>query len=427
MSKVQSVQSKGPNLFIVGFALFFLCGLVLYSPNGLEFLEANQLLPIIVPYISYSGSKIVIQSIFVFFCFLLGIQKSSNRFRQDWMIYFLEARLVLGVFQILSSAISGANVNFGNYYLYFLELLFYLGCVMYFTSNYIAEEYLKLVKLFVLIVAVETIIQCLLVVVPQAGYLSTWYKANMNIPIGSSNFISTLILPIAVAELFNQGKQSKWNFLYLFILIVAIILTKSRFATSILVLAFLKAKIFHKGKAFTIFLFLLLTIIGIYYTIVYSDVVITFFYGFSDEVSGSQINKLSSGRLSGYDEYYDTILQNLIIGYGPTYIKSRAHNIIIDILYQNGIVGLVMFIMAIAYLFNRYKKLKKRYAFANYMQYISVIIITILIQSLGEISYFTSFYCDAIFLPCLALFVVGLRKKYLILKPYPNGRKVVKI
>lgn len=398
-------------------ALYLLLSLILYSPEALELQEENQLQRILVPYILISSFyRTILTTIFVLICCLVSLRYNKVNILEDRMMVFMLCRLLIGILQIGILSTIGVSIKYGNYYLYLLELLLYAACLKTFTDWNNTRSYLLVIKFFVFIVAVETIVQSVLVVMPQVPYVSLWYKANMNIPIGSSNSLSALLLPVTVAEMFRNDKKRWYGHLLLVLAIIAIILTKSRFAMFILFLVFCKSYIINKKNALAILFGILVLIAFLYFMIRHFEEFMIVMAGYSDEISsGGTMNKLSSGRLADVTSYFDVILNHPIIGFGPNYVKSRAHNIIVDLIYQNGIVGLVLFLSAVTFLIKRFKKIKPISLASSQLYYVKMVFLTFLVQSLGEISFFTDFYCDLMFLPCVAILAAGLKKRNTIL------------
>ena len=90
------------------------------------------------------------------------------------------------------------------------------------------------------------------------------------------------------------------------------------------------------------------------------DKIQDFFLGYSE--SGGDINNLLSGRLDVFENVIEQINKHPILGNGVTYEKLgliRAHNIFLQILYENGIIGFLGFILFLVVAIRRVKKAKR--------------------------------------------------------------------
>lgn len=386
-------------VFLATFVAYLVFRLFAFTNEGIDTFDDVEQLSIVVPMVTFPSYLFLpVTILLICFCFFTTLVSKKFILTVDKLCYFFLIRLFFAVIQITTLTVLGEIVYFGNYLLYVLELFFYLSCMSTFTRR-IEEPFLKVLKLFTLLVAIETIIQSIIGVMPRCEYISTWYKSNMVIPIGASNTLSAIILPFLVAELFNKEK-TKYAIIYVIIATIAIVLTKSRFAMGILFVAYFMKLLRSKNKVVLIF-FLGLSLLGLVYIIgEYGELIKTVAIGFSDEVTtGGTLNKLSSGRLGDYAIYFSKIFDYPLFGYGPNYERSRAHNIIIDVLYQNGIIGLLMFFVPLLLLI---RKPKYNLQDSTY-NYLRIVVIVFLIQSLGEISFFTDIVCDFLFLSCVAL------------------------
>ena len=377
-----------------------LCSIIMYSPDVIELQEENQLLPMIVPCFIIGGSlKIYIISVFIFFLFLFCIIRYGV-LKKDAFLLFLLLRIALGIIMIPIVNATGGVLRFGNYYLFLQELFLYWGCLTSTRSN-TGAILIRVFKLFVFLVAIETIYQSVFGVMNQVPYISSWYKANMNTPAGSSNALSAIILPVMMATVFQKAKN-KFDMTLVFICTVAIILTKSRWGMGIMIFGLILYYFRSKMTPLKLILGTSVVIIVVYLIISYWDVLKILVWGYGDEVSGSTMDKLTSGRtLNKY--YIDTILNYPIIGYGPNYLEGRAHNIVLDVLFQSGIVGFGLFVASILNIVNKYLRNVKKDNGYNVAHFFYIIVVVVLVQSLGEISFFTDIICDVIFLSSLAV------------------------
>ena len=201
---------------------------------------------------------------------------------------------------------------------------------------------------------------------------------------------------------------------FILVCAAAVVLTKSRFAMGIMVIAYILVNINNKNGRIAALLFIFTLITLAYFMIAHWEMASVVLYGFSDEVGGSTADNLSSGRVSGMSSFIDGFLNNPIFGKGPNYKESRAHNIIIDLLFQQGLLGLSLFCYSIKSLMRYHKYLKRDTTYLFFY----IIVITSLVQALGEITFFTDIICDMIFLPSLAVlsFYVSTYRKHAIVQ-----------
>lgn len=357
----------------------------------------------IIPYISISlNLKSLIMLVIVVSIFIYAAWYKKGHMSFDKMAFFLMLRCLLGFIQIPLLVISKYEANVGNYLLPFVECLFYFAIIQ-FNNEYFQKNMIVIVKIISLVVSIQVYFQAIFCVLPVISYSNVYYKACMIIPVGSSNLLSVLIIPGLVAT-FLQVRRRVYDNLFLIIATGAIVLTKSRFCLAILVIVFIywvfRVNTRSRNSVFIKFVAIVLAIIVVV-LVTYSSLeeLTAVALGYSDYVtSGGILNKLSSGRIGGFTYYFERISNHLLIGNGPNYIDSRAHNIVIDMLYQTGLIGVVIFASALMELYRRANRECKKFDFFK------VVVTIMLIHSMGEISFFTSEIADIIFLGSLAVF-----------------------
>lgn len=405
MYKMEYKDNGESHLLIVTFYVLILLDIFTFSTARIE--GFSNVLPIVVPYITVDNAvSLPVWMAAVVFLFVIGAIKKKGQVPVDLIGIFFITRILLGVIQISWLWVSGQaeTIRWGNYYLYVIELLMYFCTICFFSYNGV-NKYIDMIKTISLIIAVETIWQCVRGILPQVSYLSTWYKACMNIPVGSSNTLGAMISPCFIAVLFEKPKNT-FRRILLAILAIAVFLTKSRFSMASCLIG-LTTYLFSdfknmstNQKRIRLLGILVLVSLSLYFIITHLTDIGIVLYGFSDYVNeGGIINRLSSGRVSIIGRYLDKILEHPLFGNGPNYDVSRTHNIIIDILYQNGIIGFLIFAIAIVKMVKRLKLLKEDRSQTKFMYYY---ILFSLIGSLGEISFFTGRVSDVLFIPALA-------------------------
>lgn len=367
-------------------SLILLIGLLFVTPNTLDRLDSYQ--KIFVPYIkSNLGYYFIFLLVIVLFIGLLIKRNCKTWIDKFGIIMFFRMIWIIVATIINSSSISG------NIVLPILEFLIY---ITFFMLDLRKKTLLKILKLFTLLIALETIYSGLLVI-REVGYLNLAYKSMLNLPIGSSNALGIYLVAGALLYILSDEKY-KNRLLGITIMILAIFFTKSRSAILILVttLVFYNYSKYKKHLSLKIninILFLILIIISI--SLMFSQQILEFFLGYSDLVtSGGFFNKISSGRMGVISTYSKLIENNPFLGYGVYYdyslIHTRPHNIIINILYQ---LGIPMGLFFIFYLINKIRKIWKE----NPDNILTYLIISIFLSAFFEIGLLDSQLPDIIF------------------------------
>ena len=181
----------------------------------------------------------------------------------------------------------------------------------------------------------------------DVNYIALDYKYYMRIPIAASNVIAAYLTPCLFLSYKYMGKNTLKKCIVLCILLIGIILTKSRggILVGIITLIMYQLMIENKKKYLKKMGFILIGIIIL--LIALQNVKIQqILRGYS---SGQQIslNSLSSGRLSIYLNELKRWLEHPILGNGVVYNESftGAHNFLIDLLVQSGIGGFLLYII----------------------------------------------------------------------------------
>lgn len=406
MYDMQYRRNGKEQIIIIAFYVLVLLDIFTFSEARIE--GYSNVLPIVVPYVTVSNAiSLPVWLAIVVILFVIGIMNSRGKITGDLFGAFFIIRILLGLIQIAWLIFSGQGetIRWGNYYLYIIELFMYF-CSLCLFSYQNVDKYIKMIKTITLIIAIETIWQCIIGILPQVSYTSTWYKACMNIPVGSSNTLGAMISPCLIAMLFENKKIDIKRISFLCILATAVFLTKSRFSMAVCLVGFIFylfsgfRSMTPNQKRIRVFGILITAVLSIYFIITHFVEIGIVLYGFSDYVTeGGVLNRLSSGRVSIIGRYLEYILSHPIVGNGPNYDFSRTHNIILDLLYQSGIIGFSIFSFAVVRLMRKTKAIKEEYTQIKFMHFY---ILFSLIGSLGEISFFTGRVSDILFIPALA-------------------------
>lgn len=300
--------------------------------------------------------------------------------------------------------------SWGNYILVIADLLIYFIASQNNFLNY--NKIVRLLYLFALVISVQVIIT-FIDINNIVNYFSIAYKSLMIIPIGASNFIACIIIPITIATIAKTGINKK-NLLFFVVLFTSIVLIKSRGA-------FLIVSMFGVYSLFTIYkefirhnkilkLLFVTMIIGMSVLVITQNIIpngkqqITLVLDGYSSIMNEQrgLNTLSSGRIDIFSETFDSIIQSPLWGHGASYQlgQVRSHNIILDILYQSGILGLFLFLSILYNWFSKVRKYKNKDEFINFSYWFCMVV---LIQSLFEINLINSIATDFLFFTILGL------------------------
>ena len=193
-----------------------------------------------------------------------------------------------------------------------------------------------------------------------ASYFDLWYKSFFVIPIGGTNHIACVLIPLLIIG--NRILFGKKRIFYVFLLTVAIVLTKSRGGV-VLTLFYFFVELFlntqnRKKKTALIIVSLPLLAIGVFFFLSRDglQVIQSFFRGFSS--GKGTLNSFSSGRLALFKQFLIYIGNHLLLGNGVSYDQlpvgsNGTHNVVLTILYENGLIGLMVYGIFAAVVFSR--------------------------------------------------------------------------
>lgn len=231
------------------------------------------------------------------------------------------------------------------------------------------------------------------------GFSSGLFKHYLRIPAAHSNIIGVILLSIFVLRI-GAKKTKKFDFVINSIIVVGLILSKSRGSWIFLLLWFSFVKLKQakeEKKDLKIFAICMATIIGIIIFVFYEDLQILLFESTLNELD---FTKIGAGRFQLWALGIKKWLQSPWLGFGlgvTNYdigfeiISTGVHNIVIDYLVQSGVIGALIYGFAISMVYFKHKKnkspLKKGILLAS---------ISILFYSMFEVCYF-NFVCLFLF------------------------------
>lgn len=378
--------------------VYLITSLLFASSDVLE--EASKTLPIVVPYL-FNSSIEVIKYAIILFAFIGAFIKKGN-LKLDGIAIALLFRVMIGCLQIFRVIfVFNDEPRLGNYFLWLLDFLIYVMAY----NALPAESFLKMTYIFSLVISIEVIIQAILGVLPYVPYSEVYYKACLHIPIGSSNYLSTIVLPFLLASIMSCKEKNGIWYCCTLIQVIGVLLTKSRAGMLLLAcgLLLLFIKHFRNMKKWVVVVLPLLTFFAVYFIVRYQSEIVKVLSGYASVVStGGLLNKLSSGRMDSIRDILDNMVKCPILGYGPNYKFSRPHNIVIDLLYQNGIIGLIVFAVEICGSLKKVNLQKKR-SITN--KYASIAVTVYVVNSFTEISILNSLLSDLMFFSLLSIVV----------------------
>lgn len=353
-------------------AIFVLLGylftLLFFSGNG-----ATTNNGVVIPFVRFSATYLLLFVLMVGTLFVVYQWKAEP----DAISILLFVRLILCV---LPLSYLGDTSNFLGK---FIEASFPFFIYTIFSNCDIDVKRLsRIFMAFGVVVALQCLLAFLMIRVKgYANYGDLFYKNYFVIPVGATNNISAVLLPLLIL-----GDKTIQNSLkriaYVALLFVAIFLCKSRTGLLICV-AYYVYRLLQwvlKGK-YQVFVVcapimavaLLVFISG---TPLWAKIQ-SLLLGYSS--SGGGLNALTSGRLSLYGRVFVQSMRYPWLGNGLNYRPLRyigTHNIFLQFLYENGIVGVCFLCVLLFFIIERIvranKKNKYDNAFATAMVFVFV-------------------------------------------------------
>ncbi|OLO42364.1 hypothetical protein BTR23_03865 [Alkalihalophilus pseudofirmus] len=362
-----------------------------------------------VPVIHLPYSKDIIIYTMVLLAFILFISLIKE-IKIDVIIALFFVQLITSLIPLLFNN----SLNFfGSYLLILIQLLTFIIALQMNKINY--KKVINIFTIFAIVIAFQTLITFLAF---KDYFFYIQYKSLLSIPIGSSNFIAVFLTPVIIALISMRDKNFIHKAITLF-LIFGLIITQSRGALLTLFvfligyygLIFVKSVRNRKvSKLSKILLYLMITIGALSILFFGEDKDYTkLIYGYSSIIEeGSIINQFSSGRTELYFERTVEAFGSPIFGHGTVYDEGmkRSHNFIIDRFYESGLIGVFCTIFILYYWYNKIKPFRNDF-FINYAFWFNI---TMIIQSLFEVSLFSTVYSDFIFFSLLGLSIARVKE-----------------
>ena len=260
---------------------------------------------------------------------------------------------------------------FGNFVESCFPFCIYL---FYLNSRGNVKKITDMFLVFAIIISAQCVLAYIIIVVRGcASYSAPYYKDYFVIPIGATNNISADLLPILIIGDQVIDSKKKKCFFNLFVCL-AIFLTKSRTGL-LLVLLYFFIRFFLKSKQHYnlikrfILIFLSFLLVALLF-MSEDSFFIKLLMGYA-QGKNITLDRLFSGRFQLIGEFIPFIWRHLFFGNGICYefVDSklrRTHNVFIQVLYENGIVGgicLCLFIVLVVLIIRRTSSNKYYYAF----------------------------------------------------------------
>lgn len=231
------------------------------------------------------------------------------------------------------------------------------------------------------------------------GFSSGLFKHYLRIPAAHSNIIGVILLSVFVLRI-GAKKTKKFDFVINSIIVIGLIISKSRGSWIFLLLWFSFVKLKQakeEKKDLRIFAICMATIIGIIIFVFFEDLQILLF---ESTLSELDFTKIGAGRFELWALGLKKWLQSPWLGFGlgvTNYdigfeiISTGVHNIVIDYLVQSGVIGTLIYGLAIFMVYFKHKKHK-----SPLKKGVLLAATSILFYSMFEVCYF-NFVCLFLF------------------------------
>lgn len=324
---------------------------------------------VIIPFIKFNETYLFLA---IIACgAIYALFRYSARF--DVILFLLFGRIFLSLLPMLLYDVP--SDYFGNFVIACFPFFVYL----FFLNVPISTK--NTAKIF-LFFGVMIALQCfwayfLILKEGYATYNAPYYKDYFVIPAGATNLISGILLPLLIlGDQIIERRRYRW--VYTALLAIAIFLCKSRTGIVLVVIYFF-TKLVIKGRKgrrsgwinllLILMPFLVLAVVLLLLDFEYAEVLREFMLGFAKE--GDDLDGVTSGRLTIYRSTLQYVFSHhYLLGNGVSMGNlgyTATHNVFLEILYQNGLVGLVGFV-AFLVLFVRtiYRKRNADYCIAAF-------------------------------------------------------------
>lgn len=361
-----SISYRFPTIFL----LAYLVVLLFFSGN-----DTTTNMGVVIPFINVKA--VYLLCAIIAFSFLLVC--AFSQMKMDVIAFLLLFRIFLCFFPIVYTPVpSGFLGNIINstfpFFVYFIFL----------NTSTDGKKATKIFTIFGIVVAIQCILAYLIIKIKgYASYSDLFYKNYFVIPIGATNNISAVLLPLMII---GAKTLKRFKISYVALLVLAVFLCKSRTGLLLCALYFFVEFVrkIRKDVLVVLIIALPLLLVVSWLVIRNSEVGIKIqelLLGYSSK--GDGLNALMSGRLDVYKNVFNEALKHPILGNGIDYEKfgfMRSHNVFLQTFYENGIVGLILFVVFCGLSIERIRQARKldniyrAFAFAMIFVFINALV-----------------------------------------------------
>ncbi len=389
-------------------------------------IESSGAVPIQGFYLPYNKSLyLFVLSIIVSVVILFKVGIKKNTFNKVFMLLILKAAYdLLAVFQ--------GRVAVDETFLYHYSMVLVMPFFYYIYRNFSGNciNIIKLISYFAIILVIQELYT---VIINGYSFSSPDYKNYLRIPAAHSNIIAVILLSILVIRLRISSSTYAFSW-YNVIIFIGILLTQSRGATIFIigwwVLILYEKKYGRLSKTAILKFSLTLTLILLIILCIPAVQILLFETTINDIYFWS---RATAGRtdllLLGFVKFIENPIWGSGLGVedydlGYEVVQAGVHNIVLDYLIQSGIIGTIIYGLAIYYVF----KLKNRNLRQNISRALKLSIWVILGYSMVEVCYF-NFSCLFFFWSFCGLYdrISGMSEKnqYRLMKRVENKKRIV--
>lgn len=317
----------------------------------------------------------------------------KTRTKLDIVLLLLIAKCVLDIIPVISGKVIADSTFWYMYAMVVIMPFIYFIFKKYSGDlNFIINSlsYLALLMVAQMILTVFT---------NGLGFSSGLFKHYLRIPAAHSNIIGVILLSIFVLRI-GAKKTKKFDFVINSIIVIGLIISKSRGSWIFLLLWFSFVKLKQakeEKKDLRIFAICMATIIGIIIFVFFENLQILLF---ESTLSELDFTKIGAGRFELWALGLKKWLQSPWLGFGlgvTNYdigfeiVSTGVHNIVIDYLVQSGVIGTLIYGLAIFMVYFKHKKHK-----SPLKKGVLLAVTSILFYSMFEVCYF-NFVCLFLF------------------------------
>lgn len=351
---------------------------------------------LLIPFYFRISSTTLLMGVFILFFILLILYR---RFSLDFISIMLLVRVVTLLIPLTYTEIMQGY--WGNY-------LAIIGSFMaYLISSQISLNWKKdysiliqkVLMIFLNIASIQVIFMYF-TLGKEYGHLNiNLFKFYLVTPIGASNYIASIILPLLIITFYIDIKK-KYKVISIILATMALVIIQSKNAIFVLLLFIayrmikkyiIAIKETNENKKLAVFLKLHIFITGVAILyLAFNYLLVEWNMGMvsSNGSIYNVINALSSNRLNVYLNELFRWKDHLLLGNGLAYETGlvRSHNWLIELLVQSGLFGLILYLGALV---SWYKRINLYLKSSKLMKAVFYGIIIIFIQGLAEVSVFT--------------------------------------